>query len=139
MQSSFFFLFLFLPLNKKSYSSSRFPILDEAAPTLVSGRGWMKSMGMKCRYMPERNVGKVCGETLRQFWMSRRAGRRRGELSTLQREGRSPCTSNTFLVGALFTGMPADSIRLEPTDSRLIVNEKINRVRQQINKYVHIV
>uniref|UniRef100_A0A3B5A4G9 Mitochondrial import inner membrane translocase subunit TIM44 n=1 Tax=Stegastes partitus TaxID=144197 RepID=A0A3B5A4G9_9TELE len=39
MQSSFFFFFL--PLNKKSYSSSRFPILDEAAPTLVrhaSGR-----------------------------------------------------------------------------------------------------
>lgn len=64
MQSSFFpffsFSFLsflsfsFLPLNKKSYSSSRFPILDEAAAALVSGRGCVESMGMNFRYMPEK-------------------------------------------------------------------------------------
>lgn len=53
----FFFLSFFffsLPLNKKSYSSSRFPILDEAAPTLGSGRGCAKSSALDCRYMPEK-------------------------------------------------------------------------------------
>lgn len=50
-------LFSFLPLNKKSYSSSRFPILDEAAPTLVSGRGCVKSSSGNYRYTPG-NEGK---------------------------------------------------------------------------------
>lgn len=53
MQSSYFFLFVlfFLPLNKKSYSSSRFPILDEAGPPLLAGRDYLKSVCVICRYI----------------------------------------------------------------------------------------
>lgn len=63
-----------LPLNKKSYSSSRFPILDEAAPTFLSGRGWMaEECGPEMSlYAGKQIVGEGCTETLRQFWMSRR-------------------------------------------------------------------
>lgn len=49
----------------------------------------MKTVALKCRLKAGKQiVGAGCAETLRQFWMSRRAGRRRGERSSQLCRGR---------------------------------------------------
>lgn len=49
----------------------------------------MKTVAVKCRLKAGKQiVGAGCAETLRQFWMSRRAGRRRGERSSQLCRGR---------------------------------------------------
>lgn len=92
------YIYIFLPLNKKSYSSSRFPILDEAAPTLVPWRRWPKSGGVKCRSRPG-NSGEIrlCPDsapvlTVKASWpQTRRAGKAaEGGEESLQREYRPP-------------------------------------------------
>lgn len=49
----------------------------------------MKTVAVKCRLKAGKQiVGAGCAETMRQFWMSRRAGRRRGERSSQLCRGR---------------------------------------------------
>ena len=120
LQSSFFFS---LPLNKKSYSSSRFPILDEAAPTLLcSGRGCAEECGCGRSLCGRRIKIKVnvCAGSLRQCRLS--------GASCNSAEGGEESLRLTYLPqGALFTDMPVPFSCVEPhSDTRCVYTEILN-------------